>query len=47
MLLFAQGKNTVMARASNIIGQAQTHELIQNPAGYHHNVMHSITFNVA
>jgi hypothetical protein len=43
----AKGKNTVMARASNIIGQAQTQELSQNPAGYHHNVIHSITFNVA
>ncbi len=43
----AKGKNTVMARASNIIGQVQTPELIHNPAGYHHNVIHSITFNVA
>jgi hypothetical protein len=43
----AKGKFTVMARASNKVGQTQTAELIQNPAGYHHNVMHSITLNVA
>jgi DMSO/TMAO reductase YedYZ molybdopterin-dependent catalytic subunit len=41
------GKQTVMARASNKIGQTQTTELIQNPAGYHHNVIHAVTFNVA
>ena len=43
----ARGKQTVMARASNKIGQGQTTELVQNPAGYHHNVIHSITLNVA
>jgi DMSO/TMAO reductase YedYZ molybdopterin-dependent catalytic subunit len=43
----APGKQTVMARASNKIGQTQTTELIQNPAGYHHNVIHSVSFNVA
>ena len=43
----ARGKQTVMARASNKIGQTQTSELIHNPAGYHHNVIHSVTFNVA
>ena len=43
----ARGKQTVMARATNKIGQTQTSELIHNPAGYHHNVMHSVTFNVA
>jgi len=36
----------VMARASNAIGQTQTTALIANPAGYHHNVMHSVTLNV-
>jgi DMSO/TMAO reductase YedYZ molybdopterin-dependent catalytic subunit len=41
------GKQTVMARATNKIGQTQTAELIHNPAGYHHNVIQSITFNVA
>jgi DMSO/TMAO reductase YedYZ molybdopterin-dependent catalytic subunit len=43
----APGKQTVMARATNKIGQTQTTELIHNPAGYHHNVIHSVTFNVA
>jgi DMSO/TMAO reductase YedYZ molybdopterin-dependent catalytic subunit len=41
------GKQTVMARASNKIGQTQPSELIHNPAGYHHNVIHSVTLNVA
>ena len=36
-----------MARASNVIGETQTAALIPNPAGYHHNVMHSISLNVA
>jgi hypothetical protein len=39
------GKNTVMVNASNKIGQGQTAELIFNPAGYHNNVMQSITLN--
>jgi DMSO/TMAO reductase YedYZ molybdopterin-dependent catalytic subunit len=43
----APGKQTVMARATNKIGQTQTTELIQNPAGYHHNLIHTVTFNVA
>ena len=43
----APGKQTVAARATNKIGQTQTTELIHNPAGYHHNVEHSVTFNVA
>ena len=43
----AKGKQTVMARATNKIGQTQTSELIHNPAGYHHNVIHSVVFNVA
>jgi hypothetical protein len=37
------GKPAVMARAMNKIGQAQTAELIANPAGYHHNVMPTVT----
>jgi len=44
--LQSQGKQTVMARASNVIGATQTAELILNPAGYHHNVMHSIALTV-
>jgi DMSO/TMAO reductase YedYZ molybdopterin-dependent catalytic subunit len=39
------GKNTVSARATNAIGQSQTASLILNPAGYHHNVMQSVTLN--
>jgi DMSO/TMAO reductase YedYZ molybdopterin-dependent catalytic subunit len=45
--LQARGRQTFMARASNVIGETQTAALIHNPAGYHHNVMHSITLNVA
>jgi DMSO/TMAO reductase YedYZ molybdopterin-dependent catalytic subunit len=41
-----RGKLSVMARATNAIGQTQTAALIFNPAGYHHNVMHSVTLNV-
>jgi DMSO/TMAO reductase YedYZ molybdopterin-dependent catalytic subunit len=43
----AKGKQTVMARATNRIGQTQTSELIQNPAGYHHNVIQTLTLDVA
>ena len=42
-----QGKQTVTARAANKIGQGQTTELIANPAGYHNNVIHGITLDVA
>jgi DMSO/TMAO reductase YedYZ molybdopterin-dependent catalytic subunit len=38
-----RGANTVTVRASNGIGQTQTAALIPNPAGYHHNVMQSLT----
>jgi sulfite dehydrogenase len=41
------GKVTVMARATNKIGQSQTPALIQNPAGYHHNVVQSLTLVAA
>ncbi|HUI96946.1 MAG TPA: molybdopterin-dependent oxidoreductase [Xanthobacteraceae bacterium] len=41
-----RGKLTVMARATNTIGQTQTAVLIANPAGYHHNVMHRVTLTV-
>src|SRR5262249_53548638 len=43
----AKGKVTVMARATNKIGQTQTSELNHNPAGYHHNVIHRVTLDVA
>jgi hypothetical protein len=32
-----------MARASNKIGQTQVSDLILNPAGYHHNVIQTVT----
>jgi len=40
-----RGKNTVMVNATNKIGQSQTAELIFNPAGYHNNVMQTITLS--
>ena len=41
------GANTITVRASNEIGQTQTTALIPNPAGYHHNVMQSLTFTAS
>jgi Oxidoreductase molybdopterin binding domain/Mo-co oxidoreductase dimerisation domain len=43
----ARGKQAISARAFNKIGQGQTTEIIANPAGYHHNVIHSVRLNVA
>jgi DMSO/TMAO reductase YedYZ molybdopterin-dependent catalytic subunit len=43
----AKGKQTIMARAFNKLGQGQPTELIQNPAGYHHNVIQTLTLDVA
>jgi len=40
-----RGMNTVIVRATNVIGQSQTASLILNPAGYHHNVVQSITLS--
>ncbi|MBV8504986.1 MAG: molybdopterin-dependent oxidoreductase [Alphaproteobacteria bacterium] len=37
------GKHTITVRASNAIGQTQTESLIFNPAGYHNNVVRSLT----
>src|SRR5215468_7109267 len=34
------------AQATNKIGQSQTAELIPNPGGYHHNLMHRIALTV-
>jgi DMSO/TMAO reductase YedYZ molybdopterin-dependent catalytic subunit len=42
-LMAARGKNMVMARASNALGQTQTAALIPNPAGYQNNVMQTVT----
>jgi DMSO/TMAO reductase YedYZ molybdopterin-dependent catalytic subunit len=41
------GKNTVTVNATNKIGQTQTAALLFNPAGYHNNVMQSVTMNAA
>jgi hypothetical protein len=41
-----KGRQTVMARATNAVGATQTAALIPNPAGYHHNVMHSVSLTV-
>jgi DMSO/TMAO reductase YedYZ molybdopterin-dependent catalytic subunit len=37
------GKHTIMAKASNVIGQTQAESLIFNPAGYHNNVVRPLT----
>jgi DMSO/TMAO reductase YedYZ molybdopterin-dependent catalytic subunit len=42
-LMAARGKNTVMARATNALGQTQTANIIPNPAGYHNNVIQTVT----
>ena len=47
VLTAERGKNTVMVNATNKIGQTQTAELLFNPAGYHNNVMQSVTLNAA
>jgi hypothetical protein len=41
-----RGKYVVKARATNQIGQTQTTQLIANPAGYHHNLIQSLTLDV-
>jgi DMSO/TMAO reductase YedYZ molybdopterin-dependent catalytic subunit len=42
-----RGRQSISARAFNKIGQGQTTELIQNPAGYHHNLIQTVDFEVA
>jgi hypothetical protein len=41
-----KGTLTLMARAANRNGATQTFELIQNPAGYHHNVVQRVALTV-
>ena len=41
-----RGKLPLTARATNKIGQTQTQELIQNPAGYNNNVAQTVTLDV-
>jgi DMSO/TMAO reductase YedYZ molybdopterin-dependent catalytic subunit len=45
--LKAAGKHVIMARATNKIGQSQATVLIQNPAGYHHNLVQAVTLVAA
>jgi sulfite dehydrogenase len=42
-----KGEMAVIARATNAVGQTQASALIQNPSGYHHNLMHRISVTVA
>jgi hypothetical protein len=42
-----RGHTKVAARATNAIGQGQTTALILNPAGYHHNLIQSVTLVAA
>jgi sulfite dehydrogenase len=46
-VLKAPGKHVVMARATNKIGQSQSTVLIPNPAGYHHNLVQTLTMVAA
>jgi DMSO/TMAO reductase YedYZ molybdopterin-dependent catalytic subunit len=41
------GQRTIMARASNAQGTTQPSELIFNPAGYHNNVVQTVTVEIA
>jgi sulfite dehydrogenase len=43
----AKGSVKIMARATNKIGQSQASALIENPAGYHHNVIQTISLVAA
>ena len=41
------GDLTLRVRATANSGATQPHELIRNPAGYHHNIMQQVTYRVA
>jgi hypothetical protein len=41
------GRYSILAKASNAIGQTQAEALIFNPAGYHNNVMRPLSLVVA
>jgi hypothetical protein len=47
VILPTKGNYKVMARATNKSGQSQASTLIANPAGYHHNVIQSLTLVAA
>lgn len=42
-----RGQLTLMARATNALGQGQATALVPNPAGYHHNLMHRVVVDIA
>lgn len=42
-----KGTLALLAHATNVIGQTQASALIQNPAGYHHKLVHRISVTVA
>jgi DMSO/TMAO reductase YedYZ molybdopterin-dependent catalytic subunit len=47
-LSFAKpGAHTILAKATNRLGASQPRELIQNPAGYHHNLVARVTVAAA
>ncbi|MBI3514304.1 MAG: molybdopterin-dependent oxidoreductase [Proteobacteria bacterium] len=41
------GAQTILAKATNRLGASQPRELIQNPAGYHHNLVARVAVTVA
>ncbi|WP_024300909.1 molybdopterin-dependent oxidoreductase [Pseudogulbenkiania sp. MAI-1] len=41
-----KGRYTLLAKATNRVGQTQTSELIANPAGYHHNLVQRVVVDV-
>jgi DMSO/TMAO reductase YedYZ molybdopterin-dependent catalytic subunit len=47
-LSFAKpGAQVILAKATNRLGATQTRELIQNPAGYHHNLVARVAITAA
>ncbi len=42
-----KGTHSIMVKATNRIGGTQTFQLIQNPAGYHHNLVQKLNILVA
>jgi DMSO/TMAO reductase YedYZ molybdopterin-dependent catalytic subunit len=42
-LIARRGRSRVTVRATNTIGQSQATSLIANPAGYHHNLIQTVT----
>jgi hypothetical protein len=42
----SSGPRTILARATNRLGETQVDQLIFNPAGYHNNVVRPTTITV-